>query len=354
MDISNFIVQSVAVLSFLVSATIITLGRRTAENIGLVDKPGKRKKHVGNTPLLGGVAIFCSLMLLTPLVVSDPSVITILFLTIVIGIMGLLDDLHDLNAKVRFLIQLTAGICLAVYGDVRIVDLGDVLGFGEFKLDGATSIFFTAFCVVGVINAMNMIDGIDGLFGSMSAMVLGAIAYFAHLSGLIDAFAVCLISIGGLLAFLAFNLGVFGANRNIFAGDSGSMAIGFLVAALFVYTTQDTNASLSPVAAGWLIGLPLLDTVTVMARRTIKGHSPFKPGRDHFHHHLIDSGLSARKSLLVIILVQLLFMLIGIASNSSLIPTYISFWTFVSITVMHFTFTKWMICKAIDSSPTAI
>ena len=339
MDTSNILVQTAMILSFVVSALIIVVGRRVAQNIGLVDKPNERKKHIGDTPLLGGVAIFSSMILLTPLVISDTSMIVIVFLSILIAIMGLADDLYDLSAKIRFLVQFSAGVCLAVFGDVRIIDLGNVFGFGEFQLDGLGSILFTAFCVVGVINAMNMIDGIDGLFGTMAAMTLGTIAYFAHLSGLIDALAVCLISVGGLLAFLSFNLGMFGANRNIFAGDSGSTAIGFLVAALLIFTTQDSNSTLTPVAAGWIVGLPLLDTVTVMARRMMHGCSPFEPGRDHFHHHLIDSGLSNRQSLLTIVMIQLCFMGVGIASNFGLIQVHVSFWGFVFVTVMHFVFT---------------
>lgn len=336
----NVIIQLVLVASFTITALVIRFGRKSAHAVGLTDKPSERKLHSGHVPLLGGIAIGLSVLAITPLTISSEYLISIVTITLLISALGAVDDSKELSARFRFLCQLLAGLTLAVWGDVRVVELGNVLGLGNVSLNYGLSLIFTAFCVVGVINAINMIDGIDGLFGGTSLLTLITIAFICYQQNQLEAVILCLIVIGGLGAFLAFNLGVFGTSFKVFAGDSGSMAIGFMVAAILVYATQGSDTVLNPVAAGWLLGLPLMDTVSVMVKRILEKKSPFSAGRDHFHHLLVDSGLSTRKTLAILLLVQITAICGAFIAMSRELPDAIMFWLFVGITVCHFLFTR--------------
>lgn len=330
--------QLVLVASFTISALVLRFGRKTAETAGLIDKPNNRKLHNGHVPLLGGIAISLSLLAITPLTISSVNMASIVTISLMLGMLGAIDDAKDLSAAFRFLCQLLAGITLATWGEVRVVELGNILGFGEIKLDYWASLCFTAFCIVGIINAINMIDGIDGLFGGVSLLILVAMSFICYSSGQLEAVILCFIVIGGLSAFLAFNLGIFGTKLKVFSGDSGSMAIGFMVAAILVYATQGKETSLNPVAAGWLLGLPIMDTARVMVIRALNKKSPFSPARDHLHHLLIDQGVSPRKTLALLLLLQLVAVGGACLAMSRIFPDAVMFWLFVCLTICHFLF----------------
>lgn len=335
---SPLLIQLVVICSFIVSAAVICFGRKHAESAGLIDKPNERKLHSGHVPLLGGIAVGLSLLILTPLTINNANIFSIVAITLSICLLGVVDDIRQLSAKFRLLCQLGAGLLLAVWCEVRVVELGNVLGFGALSFNYFWSLMFTAFCVVGVINAFNMIDGIDGLFGGTSIITLVAIALLCYQAGRTEPLILCLIVIGGLAAFLAFNLGLFGSSKKVFAGDSGSTAIGFLMAAILILATQGSETVLNPVAAGWLIGLPLVDTVAVMAKRIWNRESPFSPGRDHFHHHLTAAGFSSSHTLAIILCIQLLFVFGAFLAMSDVIPDSTMFYLFVAITIAHFLF----------------
>ena len=165
-------------------------------------------------------------------------------------------------------------------------NLGNLLGTGDINL-GIISIPFTIFCVVGIMNAFNMIDGLNGICASLALIPIIFVAFLGNFSyGL-------LIPIGAILGFLAYNLGYFGKKRRVFLGDSGSNMLGFAVAFICIEYSQNINhlSYINPVTALWLVCIPLVDSIAVMSTRAFSGIMPFRPGREHLHHRLLNLGM---------------------------------------------------------------
>ena len=144
-----------------------------------------------------------------------------------------------------------------------------------------------------------------------------------------------------LFPFVLFNLGYFGKLRKVFMGDAGSMMIGFIVIWVLIGGTQsdDGHYIIRPVTALWLIAVPLIDMMAIMIRRIRKGHSPFKPDREHFHHIMQRIGFTPRESLVVICSVQLLYSTLGLLGEYFQVPEYVMFYTIVACFLFH---TYWM------------
>ena len=124
-----------------------------------------------------------------------------------------------------------------------------------------------------------------------------------------------LIPIGAILGFLAYNLGYLGKKRGVFLGDSGSNILGFAVAFICIEYSQNINHAsyINPVTAVWLVAIPLIDCIAVMVSRSLKGIMPFRPGRDHLHHRLLDLGIKPKRILLIFILSSMILAFIGFA-----------------------------------------
>jgi len=206
----------------------------------------------------------------------------------------MIDDLIGIRASIRLVFQALIAYLFILMCDESIINLGNLLGFGDIELKYMYSIIFTIFCVVGLMNAFNMIDGLNGICASFALIPLLILMFFGTVKyGL-------LIPIGALIGFLTYNLGWFGKKRGVFLGDSGSNLLGFIVAVLCIDLSQSHQA-INPVTALWLVAIPLLDCVGVMGSRLLKGIGPFKPGRDHLHHKLVDLGLTQSNILVVFI-----------------------------------------------------
>jgi UDP-GlcNAc:undecaprenyl-phosphate GlcNAc-1-phosphate transferase len=145
--------------------------RPIAIKIGLTDKPCTRKKHNGEIPLIGGLAIYLCMVYF---ILTDSKLATInmgfLTASTLIIATGLIDDFKNLNIKLRFFAEIVAIVIMIKWGGVEITSLGDLFGLGEIQL-GHFSTPFTIFAILGGINAFNMIDGINGLAGGTSLIV---------------------------------------------------------------------------------------------------------------------------------------------------------------------------------------
>jgi len=291
-----------------------------ARHIGLVDRPVGRKQHAGEIPLIGGLAMGTAFILSVLTISSQPSDIhSFIFASIILIGIGVLDDYQDMGVRVRLFAQLMAALIMTSTASHVISNLGNLLGEGDVLL-GDWAIPFSVFAVMGVINALNMSDGIDGLAGSMSLISFISMYILALAAGRPEA-DILLLFICILVPFLFLNLPFFGKIRAcVFMGDAGSMFLGFSLAWYFTVLCQGENAVLSPVTALWILAVPLFDTVSIMLRRMLKGHSPFRPDRDHFHHVFQAAGYSNRKTLLIIIFTQIVFAVAGIAGYKMGVP----------------------------------
>lgn len=328
-------------LSFVITSGMVILLRPLALKIGLVDKPGGRKHHDGEIPLIGGIAIFCG-FIFSVLMISMPlAPYRALFaggaLLIIIGI---LDDFHDLSTIGRFLFQIVAALIMCLQGGIVITDLGDLLGFGSLEL-GVFALPFTVFCVIGLINALNMIDGIDGLAGSIALIAFSLLAYLAYRSGNMHSAMLLLVLSVSTIAFLVFNLRIAGRKRaSIFLGDAGSMFIGFAIVWFLIELSQSGSQSIRPVTALWIVSIPLIDTIAVMLRRITRGASPFDADHSHVHHILMHLSGSVSTTLFIIAAAAIVMAALGIIGEKLMVPEWLMFAAFTGISFAYLFLTK--------------
>ena len=327
------------VLSFILSTVAIYLFSRLAlaHNI-LLDVPTERKRHDGAIPLVGGLAIFVSFSVYS-LLYGTSGVLGALYLgALWLMVVGLVDDLTELSSGFRFAVQITATIIIIYFGDAQILTLGNLLGDTEVRLE-RISLVFSVIAILGVINAINMVDGLDGLSGGITVMTLISLLVVSYASVGMDVLMLMVTLVGGLFAFILFNIGSYGQANKVFMGDAGSTVLGFILAWLFIVLSQTGERPLSPVAAGWLFGLPLLDSVSVMVRRLVEGASPFKADRKHLHHQLQELGFTGRTTLMILLYIHAVMLSVGIALNSVPAAETYFFWCFVALVIFrHFLF----------------
>ena len=318
------------------SFTSLFLMRKVARTIGLVDKPNERKHHIGAVPLVGGISIFLSI---AQFITAKPEVITNSHLFIgclaVLIVVGALDDKFDISFKVRLAVQAALSIFMVEFADIKLDNIGDIFGFGEMHF-GILAPVVTIFAVIGAINAFNMVDGIDGLLGGLAIVTFAGIAVLLNVESKYGLAYLCLVFIAAIVPYICMNLGIFGRERKVFMGDAGSMMIGFTVIWMLLGASQEplTNA-IRPVTALWLIAIPLMDMAAIMIRRIKRGHSPFKPDREHLHHIFQRLGLSSRQTLMLICSFASLLAGFGIYGELVGVSELTMFVTFISCFICY-------------------
>lgn len=286
-----------------------------AHKIGLTDKPGGRKQHQHNTPLIGGIAIFFGFCFAASTLLISIHYYRVLFATAGLLLLeGVTDDFVDIHSKLRFLIQIFVAALIVYWGGVAIHSFGYSSEFGELNL-GIWAGPLTIIIIVGYINAMNMLDGQDGLAGCVALAQLIVLAILAIIIGAtLMATLVCLL-IFAVLGFLLLNFPFPGRKHAvIFLGDAGSMLLALMIAYMAVHLSQERGFvnHFSPAIMAWVLAYPVFDLLTVSLARVLKGKSPMKPGRDHMHHVLGRLGLTKMQSTLVLAFVSIMFGLLGI------------------------------------------
>ena len=285
--------------------------RPFAHSVGLVDLPGGRKLHIGEVPIIGGIAMFIgSTIGLTLIIDSFPSTPYLFVAGGLLVLVGVLDDKYGLPASIRFVTQLTSVLIMVFGADVLLTDIGDPFGSGIIHL-GPASLIVTALIALSVINAFNLVDGVDGLAGSMALIALCSISIITGYDS--PSGMVALVLVSCISGFLIFNFPtVYNRKVRSFMGDAGSTFLGLIVVWLTVSACQGTEAVTSPVICLWFAAMPIYDLFTCFVKRTLNGHSPFRPGRDHFHHTLQRGGMGVRSVLVVLLGLQTIYAIIGL------------------------------------------
>jgi len=302
--------------SFFATIIFILVLYPCARKIGFTDKPCLRKQHKEPTPPIGGLAIFLAILItLLFYDINRPHQIAFISAMALLVFVGVIDDHRGLSVKIRIIAQIVAGLIMTEIADIKVIELGDLLGFGNMNL-GAYSTAFTVFAVVGGINAFNMIDGIDGLAGGSTLIAIVTIAILAWFFEHWVLLYFCIIFVGAIIAFLLFNLRIFGRTKGaIFLGDSGSTLLGFTVCWLAISASQGQDSIITPTIVLWIIGLPLYDSICIMSRRIQRGQSPFAPDREHLHHILPLEGFSINKTLVTLLIFSLLLSVSGVTAS---------------------------------------
>lgn len=284
-------------LAFVVCCGLLHLLGPVARRIGLVDMPNDRKAHQGSMPLIGGVAMFCGFALAALTLDMGLTAYRAFFAAAgILVVVGVLDDMHELSSRARFGTQILAAALMAMWGGVVLHDLGALSGGDVFGL-GRWDIVFTIFATVGVINALNMSDGVDGLAGGLSLIALLGLTYVAAGAGFASDRTLLSMLAVVVAGFLLFNLRLPWRHRAlVFMGDAGSMFLGFAITWFVISLSQGDARAMAPVAALWLLMIPLFDTVWLILWRFSQGRSPTSSDIGHLHHVLQMTGMGAAAS----------------------------------------------------------
>lgn len=285
-----FILMAASALIFAIGGTPVA--RWAALRLGVIDQPAARKIHANPVPLLGGAAIYGA-FILALLFFGDQfyvsEVVSIFIGATLCSLVGALDDRRGLGSYPKLAIQLLAAGIL-VFGGVQIRLFGNWL-----------DVAITLFWVVGITNAFNLLDNMDGLSGGI-AMI--AAVFFTLLAAMSDQYLVGILAAalaGACAGFLVYNWNP----AHIFMGDTGSLFIGFLLAAVGIKLRFPTNSA----AVTWMIpllvlGLPIFDTTLVFISRLRKGLNPLTAaGKDHVSHRLARLTGSRREAVLICYLI---------------------------------------------------
>lgn len=330
-----------SLLSFALVLGAIPLAAKFARRVGLVDHPDQRKQHDGHIPLIGGlvvIPVFFAIGLLSGLM--DIAI----YLPLIIGaglllVTGVYDDRFQMSAKLKFGVQILAAFIIMQFGGAKILTLGNLFGMGEIELYFTAEVF-TLICIVLLVNAVNLMDGLDGLAGGKCAIMFGGLMVVCAVSGAHELFWTLSILVAALCGFLVYNMrSPLRKKASVFMGDAGALALGLVLAWFVIALAQDgtqanVNAMITPISAAWIVGFCIMDAVVQFIRRILNGQNPFYADRGHFHHHLVDAGLSPARASVVIFIVTVVFGVIGV------LPLYFHF----SLTILA---VLWIIVFAI-------
>ncbi len=303
LDLSNYSHIFIIVFTCFIFCFLITFYiKKIAIHIGAMDIPNKRKVHTKPMPRLGGLGIFLTFLFGYMLFgVQSIQMNAILIGSFIIVLVGVIDDIRPLGATTKFLGQLIAAVIVLFYGGIIL----DKITISTFHINfGIFAYPLTILFIVACINIINLIDGLDGLSTgtcSIFYLTIGIIAFIKARFGGLD-ISLAFIMLGASLGFLVHNF----HPASIFSGDSGSMFQGFMIAtiSLLGFKTITMTSLFIPIL---LLGIPILDTVFAIIRRTLKKEPIYKPDKEHLHHQLLKLGLSHRNTVLAIYAMNILF-----------------------------------------------
>ncbi len=295
------------ILPMILAATISLLAtpmaRKLAYRIGAVDVPkDNRRVHKEPIPRLGGLAIYMA-TISTFLFFCDFSfqkTAAILIGSAMIIIMGVFDDVKALPAKLKLLVQIAAAFVL-IFSGFQINFFTNWLQPDQLVYLSWLSIPVTLVWIVGITNTVNLIDGLDGLATGVSITAALTLAYVAHANGFQQAATLTMIIAGACLGFLPHNFNP----AKIFMGDTGSLFLGYMLAAISILgSLKSATALLVPIIA---LGLPIFDTTFAIVRRYLNGKPIMEADKGHLHHRLLHIGLSQKRAVLFLYLKSGLF-----------------------------------------------
>ncbi len=285
-----------AALAFVFAAAValclVPAAEMFARRIGAMDEPKERSLHDVPTPKLGGLAILLAVLGAGLIWLPwNETTQTILAGAAAITLLGVIDDIFDLNPLVKLAGQVGAALIPVALGDVRVENL--TLPFvGGIDLDWA-SYPLTVIGIVAVINIINFIDGVDGLASGVCAISAAAFAVIALSLDRYEAGVLAALTAGASLGFLRHGF----PPASSFMGDTGSNLLGYMLATIAVQGSLKTNAVVALFFPLVVLAVPILDTGFVVARR-LKYRAPiYRADAQHFHHRMARIGFSQRRTI---------------------------------------------------------
>ena len=282
------------VIAFGITYLITPAVKRFAIKSGAIDKPDGRKVHQGLIPRLGGLAIYLGYIgaLLSSVSMTSEVIGLLIGSTVLVGV-GMWDDMKQIGPKTKLCGQIVAAMILVLSG-VSI----DWITSPSGKLIYFESWFafpFTVFWIVAFTNMVNLIDGLDGLAAGISLIACVTIFFVTLQMGQVETALITASLAGSIFAFLRYNFNP----AKIFMGDTGSMLLGYTLAAISVIGVVKMATTVALAVPVIVLGLPIMDTAFAIIRRYMNGQPIFKPDKGHLHHRLLAIGLTHKQAVLL-------------------------------------------------------
>jgi UDP-GlcNAc:undecaprenyl-phosphate GlcNAc-1-phosphate transferase len=307
-NIENFILF---VITYSLVGLLTPVMRKFAISKQILDTPtSAHKSHTQAVPYLGGIAILIGVILVSysALILNGLTrnnfwlATSVLAPAVVMGLVGLWDDIKNLPPLPRFIGQSIAGLVIAL---LLVVSNNVANPTGSTYLD----VIITVIWVVGICNSINFFDNLDGGAAGTVAISAMFLTYLALGNGQSFIAALAVVVAGGTLGFLIWNR----TPARIYMGDAGALFLGVLLATLTIRLNPDTQTQVASFATPvLLLAVPILDTCVAVFSRLRRGISPFQGGKDHLSHRLIRIGISRKIAAISLWMLSILFGLLAV------------------------------------------
>ncbi len=309
-------------VAFAITAMLVPVVVSIVKEKGVVAHENGRTSHTGSIPTMGGDRHICRLPDLG--LVFSGSGFRDDFRYVIAGavfmlMVGMKDDIQGITPWMKLAGQIIAALIIIVPGDIRFTSLQGFLGIEEISY--FWSVVISLVTIVGLTNCFNLIDGIDGLASGIGTLVSITLGIWFGLAGQYGLMFICLALVGSLIAFSIYN--IWGKENKIFMGDTGSLVLGFILAALVIEFNElnvgvQTSVDLisTPAISIGIMIVPVFDTLRVFILRMWRRKHPFSPDKTHTHHNLINLGASHHKATLSLMFLNGIFIAISFALNS--------------------------------------
>jgi UDP-GlcNAc:undecaprenyl-phosphate GlcNAc-1-phosphate transferase len=279
-------------VAFLLAVLLTPVVSQVAWLAGVVDDSrDERRLHQRPTPLLGGLAILGAIVIPSVALGHQHGFWGIIAGAALMSALGAFDDIHPLHPGMKMAGIVAIAAIPALLGVT--IDHVTLPIVGAFNL-GDWQYVVTVIWIVAIANIVNFIDGLDGLAAGFCAIASLTFAVLSASLGRADAAAISAIVAGAAIGFLIYNF----SPATIFMGDSGSLMLGYLLAALAIQGVLKTAAAVSLVFPLMILALPILDTSFVILKRLKYRQPIYQADRWHFHHRFANIGFSQRRTAL--------------------------------------------------------
>ena len=333
-----------------VTAIVIPLIIAFCRKFGYFDQPNQRKVHHVAVPRLGGLAFLPSMAMggvIALLLFFSRTYGTIDFhitaALMIVGatvvyLMGLMDDLLDLSANLKFVI-LAAGSAMMPVCNLQIDNLYGLFGLEALPMWVAYPL--TVLVIMTIVNAINLIDGIDGLASGISIICLLVLCYLFFDMRMAVFMMLSAALLGSVVMFFMFNVFGKAGGHKIFMGDAGSLILGYVLSYLAIkymmMTEQDIYSDVNPLLIPYsLFIVPVFDLVRVALTRLLSGQPMFKADQRHIHHVLMRCGLTMHQALALILTMVVAFIAGNLWLDAVEVPLTVIFFIDVALYLLFF------------------
>jgi len=302
--------------AFIISFAATPIVKTFAQRVGAMDVPGEQRRvHDHPIPRMGGLAIFLG-FILSVLLFADINrqMQGILLGCVIIVATGAVDDIISLNAWVKLALQILAAVVAVLHGvEINVLANPALWSDTQYLILNGWDIPITIIWIVGITNSVNLIDGLDGLavgvstISSLTMLVIALVVSDSSVAIVLAALA------GACVGFMPYNLNP----AKIFMGDTGALLLGYVLATMSILGLFKFYAVVSFAVPLLAVAVPLFDTGFSFFRRLFKGQSPMHADRGHFHHRLIDMGLSQKQAVAVLYSISAILGLAAVVITTS-------------------------------------